>query len=179
MADTVRNRADLLALFGDNTTGDCTPQRLRDGIVSILGVAAQLYATGASTGQTMGTSPTTLDWGMTGGADGLEDNANADKANDKIAIGTYGAGWYLALLTLSFSGTASTTFTIKLAVGGTPAGAVTCKAKLDAAGSVLNVAASGIVNLADGDNVTVQVTADGATKTFTLEEGGLTLRRIR
>ncbi len=36
MADTERTRAALLALFPDNTAGDCSPQDQRDFIVTVL-----------------------------------------------------------------------------------------------------------------------------------------------
>ena len=178
MADTVRTRAQVLALLGDNTTGDISPQDHRDQVVSAQGVYAQLYITGGATGQTIGTAFATMDWGAAGGTDGLEDNANADKANDRITIGTNGAGVYQAQGCFSFSGTAATTFTIKLSVGGTENNACACKVKLDAAGATVNIGFVGLVTLADGDLVTVEVLADGAAKTFTPEECSLVLTRL-
>ncbi len=39
MADTARDKAALLALLADNTSGDISPQDMRDVLVSILGYA--------------------------------------------------------------------------------------------------------------------------------------------
>lgn len=42
MADTARSKADILALFADNTTGQIRPQDLRDFVVSVGGAFVEL-----------------------------------------------------------------------------------------------------------------------------------------
>lgn len=176
MADTVKTKTALVTVLADNSSGAISEQDLRDVLVSIMGVYAELTVTGGTTSQTVGTAFQTLDW--TDGADGSEDNADADYANDRIEVGANGDGIYQVAGCFSFSGTAATTFTLQLSVNGTEDSSVSCQAKLDASGSVLNAAFCGLVSLADGDLVTVEVKADGASKSFVLVEGQLTLHRI-
>jgi hypothetical protein len=50
MPDTIRNEAALQTLFADNTTGDISPQDLRDFLVSVPSLA--IYAGNASAQRT-------------------------------------------------------------------------------------------------------------------------------
>lgn len=174
MADTIRTLADLLVLLADNTSGNISPQDVRDALVSRFGVYGQVYTSGGSTGVSVGTSPVTVEWD----SDGLDDGLTADSANDRLSVGSGSDGVFLVLAQFSFTGTASTTFTLKLSVNGTQDDALACKVKLDASGSPISASFAGLVSLVSGDAVTVEVVADGASKTFTLAEGQLSLRRI-
>lgn len=175
MADTPTTRATILAtLFPDNSTQQISPQDQRDAVVSIMGVGAQIYTSGGSTGTSVGTSYVTVPFA----SDGEEDLAIADAANDRIEVGASGDGVYLAIGQFSFSGTASATFTLKLAVDGSRKDAISCKRKVNSSGDVESASFVGLVSLADGEYVTVEVAADAASKTFTLVEGSLTLARL-
>ena len=49
MSDTIRSRTDLVALLANNTTGDISPQDLRDFLVTALGGYGGVYTTASST----------------------------------------------------------------------------------------------------------------------------------
>lgn len=175
MADTPRTKSGLQTVLATNGVQGLSAQDVRDFLVSIMGVYAQLYVSGGVASQSMGTSPAKLTlWA----ADGEEDLADADYTNDQIEIGALGDGVYLALAQFSFSGAVSTTFTLKLAVNGTEDDAIACSRKLGTGGDDGSCSFVGLVSLSDGDIVTVYCTADGVSKSFTLAEAQLVLRRI-
>lgn len=176
MADTVRTLASLLSLLADNTTGAISAQDLRDAIVSIMGVYGGLYIDDGTTGTAVGTSYVTLDW-ADGGNFG-ENNADADYTNDKVTIGTGGDGVYLVIFKCSATGTASATFKLRLSVNGTEDAKLCCEVLYDASGSLQQMGFCGLVTLAAADIVTIEVIADGASKTFTPKQAQLVLRRI-
>ena len=174
MADTVRTRASILALFADNTTGDISPQDLRDFVLSTMGVAAQIYQSAGSAGMSVGTSFLQIAFGY----NGPDENAIADQANDRIQIGASGDGVYLVLGSFSFDGSASTKFTIQASKNGTENASICCEADVNATPDLVSASFTGLMTLAAGDYVTAEVKADGAAKTFTLREGSLTVVRI-
>lgn len=174
MADTPRTRTTLQTTLADNTSGDISPQDLRDMLVSIMGIYGQLYTHDGSSGQSVGATPEDLEWS----AVQVEDAIDADAAAESITIGAGHDGVYLALAQFSFSGTASTTFQLHLAVDGSEESAIGCKVKLDSSGNVTSCSFCGLVELASGEEVTVTVEADGASKTFTLVHGQLVLKRV-
>jgi hypothetical protein len=176
MADIVRTKAGVAAIFPDGTSGDISAQDLRDFVVSVLGVYAGLYVTGGTTSDTVGISYSTVNWVDGGNAE--EDTCDGDYANDRIEVGGMCDGVYKVTGSFCISGTASTTFTVQAAVNGTNDDSLSGIITLDASGNVAHVGFSGNVTLADGDYVTVRVVADGMGKTFLLEEGQLHIHRI-
>jgi len=172
---TVRTKTYLDTLLATNGVQGISATDLRDFKDSVMGVYASIYTSGGSTSQTMGTSAAKLTlWASNGEAD----NASADATNNEIEVGAAGDGDYLVIGQFSFSGAVSTTFTIKAAVNGVEDDAVACERKLGTGGDVGSCSFAGIITLADGDLVSVYVTADAASKSFTLQEGSLTIRRI-
>jgi len=174
MADTFKTLSTLQSLLADNTSEDISPQDVRDMLVSIMGVYAQLYTHDGVSGLTVGTSPVDVEWasGQT------EDGIDADATAESITVGSGHDGLYLALAQFSFSGSLSVTFELHLAVDGVQEDAIACKRKLGTGGDVGSCSFAGLVTLADGEEVTVEVEADGSSKTFTLVHGQLVLIRI-
>lgn len=81
------------------------------------GVYAEVYINdGSSSQSSLGTTPAVMDWSGLGAVDGVEQNCDADAANDRIVI-TH-AGVYEVHFDISFSGTAGALFTFKLRIGG-------------------------------------------------------------
>ena len=180
MAYTVRNKTSLETILAVNGTEGIGAQDILDFMGSVLGVYAEIYIAGNSTAQnSIGTSFVTVDWDPgTNGADGLENNADADYANDRIQIGTGGDGVYEVHFQASLDGSASATFTFALAINGTETTNCRCVHEYTAATEVESVGFSGLVNLSAADLVTVKVKADGASKSITLQEASLYLKRI-
>lgn len=179
MADTVRTQSSLISIFATTGAGGITAQSSRDLIVSVMGCYAEIYITGNSTAQTgIGTSYTTLDWGN-GGGDGAEDNTNADYANDRLEVGANGDGDYLILFGASVDGSASTVFTFVISVNGTPETGAICEIEFTAAAEIEHVSINHIAaGLSDGDLITVEVKADGASKQLTVREAQFVARRL-
>jgi hypothetical protein len=174
MADTLRTLTALLALFADNTTQDISPQDQRDFIVSLMGAGGQVYTSGGSTGVSVGTSYVELPFTTNGQANSVV----ADATNNRLEVGALGDGTYLVLGQFSFSGSLSTTFTLKAAINGTENNAVSCKRKLGTGGDVGSCSFVGLLTLAEGDYVTTRIVADAALKTFTPVEASLVVRRL-
>lgn len=178
MSDTVRTFTDLQSLLATNGVQGISAQDLRDFLASAMGVYGQLYITGNSTAQgSIGTSFVTLDWAQ--GADGEEDNADVDYTNDQIEVGALGDGVYEIHFQLSGTGTASTVFEFAIAVNGTEDDASHCLLAMDASSTVQSCSIHSLVQLADGDIVTVSVKADGASKSLTPKEAQLTIKRLK
>ncbi len=175
MADTIQTQAQLAVLLADNSSGAISPQDARNLMVSIMGVYAQLYAHDGVSTQVVGTSAADITgWSAVQAEDGID----ADHSVDSITIGAGHDGLYLALTQFTFSGTLNTTFEFHLAVDGveTPGGG--CKRKLGTGGDVGSCSFPCLIALVSGEEVTVQVEADGAGKDFDLVHGQLVLVRL-
>lgn len=91
MADTKRTRSQILALMADNTTGEISPQDLRDMLVSLFGVYGSIKAVDNAVVQAMtAATPAKL---VNHTTNGLAVGTTPDYANSQIALpngGTYG-----------------------------------------------------------------------------------------
>jgi hypothetical protein len=173
MADTIRDRAALLALLSDNVTGDISANDARDVLVSVHGVYGMIYVAGGSAGQTgVGGTPTPLT-GFTN--NGLGAGTTPDHTTDKITVGT--AGVYLLVLQTSFGGSVGVEFECHIYrnVADTGFG---FHRKLGATGDVGSASVVGLATLAANDTVSVYVASDGVNKTLTLVDGQLIVYRI-
>lgn len=177
MADTPRDLTALLALLADNTSGDISPQDLRDFVVSVLGEYAEIYVHDGSTAQTSITTTPTL---LTGFASNGPDNGAcvADAANDRITLGT--AGDYEVSAQFSFSGTLSTTFTLHARLDAVEVAQIACTRKLGTGGDVGSCSFTGILTSTAGQQLTVYVESDaGGGASMTLIQGQLVAKRVK
>lgn len=173
-----RTKAQLDSIYADNSSGDISEEDGRDLIDSLLGVHAHLYITGNTTAQTgIGTGYSTLDW-ANGGGDGEVNGDVSDYANDRIQIGANCDGDHDISFTAAITGTASTEFTLRVAVGGTPVTGIKTVVDIDASSSIVNVAMRGIAALSASDLVTIEVCADAASKSLTVKEASLVVKRF-
>ena len=174
MADTGRTLAALQALLADNTAGAISPQDLRDALVSCLGCYGEMYVTGGSTAQTgIGTAAVDITAFTTAGA---SEQTTVDVVTGDTITVTVG-GVYLLVLTGSYTGTVSTTFTVYVAVNGVNVGAGSVSL-LDAAGAGGHAAVQALATLAAADEVTGTIKANGASKSATITEASLQVIRI-
>jgi len=84
MSDTVRTRAQILSLLGDNSAGDISPQDLRDAIVSLFGVYGVIYGVDNTTAQTLAAATPVKLINFT--KNGLGVGSTPDFANGKITL---------------------------------------------------------------------------------------------
>jgi len=176
MADTIRDLTALLALLADNTSGDISPQDMRDVLVSLHGVYGEIYVADGSTAQSsLGTTPTK----MTGfAANGESSGTTPDHTNDQITVGT--AGKYLVDFDVSFSGTGGATMKFHLRVNDGEQAKAALVRKLGVGGDVGNAGFACIMSLSANDVLTVYVETDnaGGTDSITPEDAHLRVRRI-
>lgn len=174
MADTQRSKTALLALYADNTSGDISPQDLRDGIVTMLGAYGDMRVEGGSAAQSgIGTSFTKMTGWNTNGKDG---GVTPDQATGKdLTIGVDGD--YLILFSISFTGTASTKFTFEVHKGGVAQGP-TCEITLNATPDGVHLSCAGVITCSATDTIEIYVKADGAAKSITPTEATLVAKIV-
>ncbi len=173
MADTQRTLTAILALLADNTTGDISPQDLRDTIVSILGGYGAIYLHGGSTAQT---SISATPAKVTGFAsNGISSGTTPDHANDKITILT--AGDYLVAGAVSFSGTLSKTFFVEIYKNSTGT-EYAFERKLGTGGDVGAAPVGGLITLAVNDEISLYVSSSDGGTSFTPQEASLIVTRV-
>lgn len=174
MADTQRTTAALLVLLADNTSGAITPQHLRDVLVSLTGGYGGLCAAVAAGALSVGVTAVKITgWDTLQTQDGTVVVGNLTDDDLDVSVG----GIYAVAVSVSFSGTADTTFTLIVYVNGVATN-VKAIAKMDAAGAVQSVSLSGLLSITAADTVDLRVLADGAAKSLTLQAGALSLRRV-
>ena len=173
MADTRRTKAELLALWADNSIGDISAQDGRDLIVTLLGGYTSILTVDGTTAQTgISTTPTLLtQWDTNGLADGL----TPAHTTDSITIDV--AGVYDIDCDISFSGSGSTTFEIHLRVDGVEQ-AEGMHRRLGTGGDVGSAGFGGQVSLAANEVLTAWIEADGSGKEVTVSDGQFKVKHI-
>jgi hypothetical protein len=172
MADTQRTLAALQALFADNTTGDISPQDLRDFLVSSQGGYGSIFVTGGSTAQVVSGTPVKMSGFAT---NGISSGTTPDNANDQITISVAG-DYDIALLAGSFIGSNGSTPTLDIYINGSPSGLPTLTRTLGTPANPGSAATGGQLTLATNDIVTVFVSSTSTS--FTPQEVTLKLKRI-
>lgn len=176
MVDTIRDLAALLTLLADNTTGNISPQDVRDMLVSLHSVRGEFFIADNEAGspQTIGTSFQKVSQ-LT--SKGQESGVIVDNVTDfDIQVGTTGV--YLCLVSLSFSGTANTTFQISTFKNNVQQMVSKITRKIGSGGDVGDSAGVGMISCAADDLLDVRVIADGTGKSFLVEDGQFNVLRI-
>jgi hypothetical protein len=170
---TIRDKAELDALFADNSTGDISPQDLRDLVDSLMGVYGGLRMANNSTGQTVATNtPEVLtEWTSNAVSNGL----TPDYTNDNVTIdydGVYKLHFYV-----SFEGVTGDTFRFYIYKNGSiTSPPIQCRRKTSSA-DVGSTSLGATMSLVDGDVLTVWVESD-ANGTPVFKDAALLLNRI-
>jgi hypothetical protein len=175
MPDTIRTRAALLALLGDNTTEDISPQDMRDVLVTLHGVYGDLLITaGAAAQGSISTTPAKVTGWDT---DGLSAGTTPDHATDNdISVGSDGV--YDVRFSLSVSAaTASALFRLEVYKNGVATG-IAAEIVTNATPDRFVVAGGGLLSCSANDNIELYVVSDGAARTMTPTEGQLVVHRI-
>ena len=174
MVDTVRTRAAVLALLADNSTGDISPQDVRDAIVSMFGVYAFIYVSDGAVAQAGVTTTPTL---MTGfAANGINSDATPDHTTDSITINT--AGDYEVKFQCAFSGAINTMFQFHVRVDAAEQVYGT-RRMLSASGDEGSCSITGGLTLAAAEVVTIYVESDnGGGASFTPIDASLSVLKI-
>lgn len=175
MADTIRDRAAILALFADNTSGDISAQDARDMIVSVHGVYGMLYVAAGAAAQSLTTTAAKL----TGfAANGPNAGTTPDHANDQLTVGT--AGVYLIHGQFSAIGETGTEYTLTLRKNGAAVTEIATgfTASL-VVGDVHSCSFCGLLSCAANDVLTVYGESnDAGGADLTLQNAQLTVYRV-
>lgn len=175
MSDTIRTRAQLQSLLADNAPNkEITAQRIRDFLVSVLGVYGGIYVNDNATGQGTTTTPAPIT--------AFDQNSPAagvtpDSANDKLTIDADADGDYLIICQLSFSGTNNASFEFEFYLNGSPTG-YKMDRKLGSGGDVGSGTMFGLASIAAADEIEVYVAAVSGTPTIVVEQAQLFAIRI-
>jgi hypothetical protein len=174
MADTARSLSDLQALLADNATGDISPQDLRDFLVTSLGVYGGIYVSdGAAAQGSIDTSYTKIT-GFAG--DAASSDTTPDHTADTITIGV--TGIYFVMANLSFSGTASVTFSVALYSQGVEQD-IHFARTISTGGDVGAAGLSGLISLTAADVLDLRIKASsGSGRSITLVQGNFSVRMV-
>ena len=159
MADTRRTRAEILALFADNSIGSISAQDLRDFVVTIMGGYASIKTVDGTTAQTgITATPVKLTtFAVNGTANGL----TPDHTNDQITIDVDGV--YFVECDVSFSGSSNSTFELHLRVDAVEKDEGFHR-KIGSGGDTGSAGFHGIVSLVAGEVLTTYIeSTDGGT----------------
>lgn len=174
MADTIRTLTALLALLADNTTGDISPQVIRDMLVTVHGVYGGIYVADGSTPQTgIDTTPTKITGWTTNTANA---GTTPDQANNQITVGTDGV--YVIWVSVGFSGSNNTTFMGHLRVNDIESYAGFHR-KLSAAGDVGSTSFISLLILSADDILSIYIESDaGGGASMTLADAQFIVFRV-
>lgn len=167
MADTRRTLSAILALLADNTSGDISPQDLRDAILSASPEYGALYVTSAAATTLAGASTWTKAAGTTASI-GASTNVTVSTSN-RITWG--GAATVNALMFMAASVTCASSsqiMEIGIAKNGTIIGSTAIERKIGTGSDVGAVATFGFVELATSDYVEMFVMNQTSTGAITL-----------
>ena len=177
MAETIRSKADLIALFPDNSTGSIDEQGIRDLVASMYADYGGMHITAGATPQAVTATPTQmLNWVSNSVALGVV----PDFANNEITINTDGV--YEGQGMFMFSGTANKTYYMALYIdsgsGYVDPLAPRILRKLGTSGDVGSAGMTVQAQLSSGDKVTAFVwSSDGGTS-ITFHEANFSMKRI-
>ena len=173
MADTVRTRAQILALLADNNAGDISPQDMRDAIVTLHGVYGGLRISNNVTTQTvvLNTPEIIENWAAVGVNRGVTEDATNRDLEPAVA------GVFKASLNAQCSSdTNNTTATFHLYINGAPAG-YQISNSLKNAGDSKVFPMEALISLSGGDLVQGYVEADKSVD-LTIRNAQLNIIRI-
>ena len=176
MADTPRSVSTLQTLLADNTSGQISPQKLRDFLVSSLGIYGSIYVKDGSTQQaSLGSTPVK----MTAFAnDGHSHGTTTAHASDQITIDVDGK--YDVSFQCSFLGSASAEFQFWLRKNAVETD-FGCYRKLGATGDVGSCSFfASAIDLAATDVLTIYVETDdgGTADDMTVKNAQFSVRMV-
>lgn len=170
MADTIRTKTALLALYGVGVAGGISAQDLRDAIVSILGCYGSIYFRGNAAVQAIGaaTPEQLTEWTGNGQSNGV----TPAYASDQITIIT--TGIYSIRFHCSFQGVAAKIQGFELRIDGAVTGLET--RRYTSSNDVGSCSFGDFMSLTAGEVLSVWVEGSGAGNIL-VEEGSLVIER--
>jgi hypothetical protein len=170
---TIKTHTELTALFADNTSGDISPQDLRDFLDSIMSVYGAIFVSAGVTGQVIasGVPEQLTEWTHDGSANGV----TPAFASDQITIDNDGV--YAVNFAISFAGITNCVFQFTMYKNGSPMSPVLGAQRKTGNTDVGSCGFNCQVSLVDGDIISIWVEGD-QNGTFTAVDCQLTIHRI-
>lgn len=174
MADTQRSLVALQSLLADNSTGDISPQDLRDFLVSALGGYASMHCAAGSIAQTADITAAALTcWNGNGSA---SSGVTPDHANDRVTVSV--AGDYLVTFAASLRATAGRTVKLQLRQNGVAVAGASAEFNAQATTDIACLTATRVVTCAASDVLTVYISASADGTNVTVSEASLSIKRV-
>jgi hypothetical protein len=176
MSEQPRTYAQLQTLLADNTTQDISAEDLRDLMATALsGFATIGVANGATPQGSLGNTGIKLTAFDT---NGQSRDMTPDQANDQITVGY--DGLYLALFSVSFTGSTNTTYQFEFGVNGVAASGGCAERKIGTNNDIGSASAQTVLSLSSGQLVSalVSIIESPVAQTITVKHADLTLKRI-
>lgn len=172
MADTIRTRAQILTLLADNTTGEISPQDMRDMLVSLMGVYGIITMAANVTGQalTADTPAKLINWK----ANGLGIGCTPDYANGQITVDNTGVYKISAFISVKSNGVAQV---VKVSIRVDGVEKTVNEVSLDGSGGILTIPIIDAITVNATEVITVYLESD-TTETIIAQSGQLTIERI-
>ncbi len=176
MPDISKTLAQLKELFGDNVTGDISPQDGRDLVESIFqyGGITLLHSMGPGTPQSIGTSFVKIDQFTSD--EPSSSGVTTDHANDKITV--IKGGVFIFSASLSVGGDPNVIWQGTLFNNNIDADSAGIDVLIGGGSDIVRASAKDIITLADGDELDYRMKANSAAKSFELHSGSLLLFRV-
>lgn len=175
MADTIRTRSAIVALLPDNTSGDISPQDLRDFLVSVWSVYGALSVYNNASSQSFNTTPSKVTaWAIETSGAGVTVSASTDD----ITINTDGVFKVQAGLTL-VSLNATTQYTFHIALNGVRVSGASASVEVQSANDVINLSIVHPVTCVSTDIISIYAESDDAGgQNATIQHGQVYVERI-
>lgn len=177
MPDTFRTRSQALSLIADNTSGDISPQDLRDNIISAWGLYAALSVNDNTNILTLNTSLSKLVlFALSEGS--ATTGVSPDIAQSEIEVNHDGV--YLVFMHLTATQMNPTTeYTFVIQKNGTAVTGTKAEVVVSDAGDFENISVLYPVNCVDGDIISIGGESDDPSgQNVTITQAQLTAWRI-
>ncbi len=175
MVDTIRERSAILALLPDNTSGEISPQDLRDMVVSVWGVYGGMAFYNNSSTQSFNTSQTTLArFDISLGGVGT----TIDLPNDRITFDT--GGVYLLNFQMTVAAmNPGTKYSFHAAINGTRVNGLSTAVCSQSASDIFSCSICGLITVTSTQILTILGESDaGGGQNITAQHGQLSVRRV-
>jgi hypothetical protein len=174
MADTIRDRATLIASMADNTTGLLTAQVERDFLVSVMGVYGSLWTDDAAAIETIQTSGTKLTSFVNAG---VSSGMTCSASGDSITVTT--SGVYDIGFNVGISGTGNNVdFSFYVYVNNVKKSEIGSHVRMSESTDKRTVSASGQVTLAVNDVITLWALTVSGPNNLVIVDSNLNCKRI-
>lgn len=179
MAETERTYAAIIALLADNTSGDISPEDVRDAIASCMGGYGGLKTDSAQAmTAVIGTSPIKMTtWNDDLPSEGI--NVISDNANNDIDV-TLAGDYEVHFWCSTSSATSGVSYAFQLYVDGVAVDELRTTESASSSDLDSPPAFSGIITLSGGETLDVRVfCSSGSGRSMTVTHGAFWLKRIR